>query len=219
MRPTPSADRTITNVFGSSGGCRQLHRRYLKRVAKADREDGEAKMRSACVRYAGTRNEWQLELPRSSRRYAQLFPGFGVLPCRSPVKVAMPRPRATFALLALLLATPLAGIGQSAGQNAQTARDQQQPLSWVPQGFEVMGRQAAFHTDFTFDRSMVQMAGYFIGDADRETREAIAKLNGISVHSYHFASSGLYDPSALDMIRRQYEAAGWRHLVLSLIHI
>jgi hypothetical protein len=125
----------------------------------------------------------------------------------------MPRPRATFALLALLLATPLAGIGQSAGQNAQTARDQQQPLSWVPQGFEVMGRQAAFHTDFTFDRSMVQMAGYFIGDADRETREAIAKLNGISVHSYRFASSGLYDPSALDMIRRQYEAAGWRHLV------
>jgi hypothetical protein len=213
MRPTPWADRTITNVSGSSGGCRHLHRRDLKRVAKADREDGEAKMRSARGRYAGTRNERQLELPRSSRRYAQLFPGFGVLPCRSPVKVAMPRPPATFALLALLLATPLAGIGQNAGQNAQTARDQQQPLSWVPQGFEVMGRQAAFHTDFTFDRSMVQMAGYFIGDADRETREAIAKLNGISVHSYHFASSGLYDPSALDMIRRQYEAAGWRHLV------
>jgi Domain of unknown function (DUF4252) len=125
----------------------------------------------------------------------------------------MPRPRATFALLALLLATPLAGIGQNAGQNAQTARDQQQPLSWVPQGFEVLGRQAAFHTDFTFDRSMVQMAGYFIGDTDPEAREAIGKLNGISVHSYHFASSGLYDPSALDMIRRQYEAAGWRHLV------
>ncbi len=60
---------------------------------------------------------------------------------------------------------------------------------------------------------MLQMAGYFIGDADPEARNAIAKLNGISVHSYHFASPGLYDPAALDLIRRQYEAAGWRHLV------
>ena len=41
----------------------------------------------------------------------------------------------------------------------------------------------------------------------------MAKLNGISVHSYHFASPGLYDPAAIDLIRRQYEAAGWRHLV------
>jgi hypothetical protein len=38
-------------------------------------------------------------------------------------------------------------------------------------------------------------------------------LNGISVHSYHYASPGLYDPAALDMIRRQFEASGWRHLV------
>jgi hypothetical protein len=125
----------------------------------------------------------------------------------------MPRPPVTLALLALLLTAPLAIIGQSAGPNAQTPREEPRPLSWIPQGFEVLGRQAAFHTDFTFDRAMVQMAGYFIGDADRETREAIAKLNGISVHSYHFASPGLYDPSALDMIRRQYEAAGWRHMV------
>ena len=60
---------------------------------------------------------------------------------------------------------------------------------------------------------MLQLAGYFIGDADQQTRNAIAKLNGISVHSYHFAAPGLYDPAALDLIRRQYEAAGWRHLV------
>lgn len=125
----------------------------------------------------------------------------------------MPNPRAMLALFAVLLTAPLAVIGQSAGQNVQTARDEQQPLSWLPQGFELLGRHAAFHTDFTFDRSMVQMAGYFIGDADPDAREAIAKLNGISVHSYHFASPGLYDPSALDVIRRQYEASGWRHLV------
>jgi hypothetical protein len=119
------------------------------------------------------------------------------------------RARLFVALITLLLAPPLAVFGQS----AQTAPPQQQPMGWIPQGFEVLGQRAAFHTDFTFDRSMLQLAGYFIGDADQEARNAIAKLNGISVHSYHFASPGLYDPAALDLIRRQYEAAGWRHLV------
>src|SRR6201996_3194410 len=90
---------------------------------------------------------------------------------------------------------------------------QQPSTNWVPQGFEALGQRAAFHTDFTFDRAMLQVAGYFVGDADQDTRNAIAKLNSISVHSYHFAAPGLYDPASLDLIRRQYEAAGWRHLV------
>jgi hypothetical protein len=119
----------------------------------------------------------------------------------------MRNPRAVFVLFALLFAAPLAVFSQTP-QGAQP-----QPLSWIPQGFEVLGQRAAFHTDFTFDRSMLQVASYFIGDTDPETRNAIAKLNGISVHSYHFAAPGLYDSAALDLIRRQYEAAGWRHLV------
>src|SRR6201985_556479 len=118
----------------------------------------------------------------------------------------MVRPPGLLAVVLLLFVPPLAVMGQ----NAQSA---QPPLNWVPQGFEVLGQRAAFHTDFTFDRSMLQLAGYFVGDADQEARNAIAKLNGISVHSYHFAAPGLYDPAALDLIRRQYEAAGWRHLV------
>jgi hypothetical protein len=119
------------------------------------------------------------------------------------------RPLTMLAVLTLLLGAPLAVVGQS----APNQMNQQQPLSWVPQGFETLGQRAAFHTDFTFDRSMLQLASYFIGDADQQARNAIAKLNGISVHSYHFATPGLYDPAALDLIRRQYEAAGWRHLV------
>jgi hypothetical protein len=88
-----------------------------------------------------------------------------------------------------------------------------QSTNFIPQGFEALGQRAAFHTDFTFDRAMLQVAGYFVGDGDREARNAIAKLNSITVHSYHFASPGLYDPSSLELIRRQYEAAGWKHLV------
>ena len=118
------------------------------------------------------------------------------------------RPRAVVALFALLLAIPAAGPAQT-----RPAAPLQRPLNWVPQGFEVLGRRAAFHTDFTFDRSMLQLAGYFVGDADQQVRNAVAKLDGISVHSYHFAAPGLYDPAALSRIRAQYEAIGWKHLV------
>ena len=60
---------------------------------------------------------------------------------------------------------------------------------------------------------MLQVASYFIGDNDQEARNAIAKLNGISVHSYHFAAPGLYDPAAAGLdsqaIRsRRLEAPG-----------
>jgi hypothetical protein len=121
----------------------------------------------------------------------------------------MLRPPAIRTVLLLMVAMPFAVIGT----HARAAADQQLPANWVPPGFEALAQRAAFHTDFTFDRSMLQVAGYFIGDADQDTRNAIAKLNSISVHSYHYAAPGLYDPAALDLIRRQYEAAGWRHLV------
>src|ERR1700761_3828522 len=112
-----------------------------------------------------------------------------------------------FASLLLLLLPPLAAIGQSRPTAPPPS------LNWVPQGFEVLGQRAAFHTDFTFGRSMLQLAGYFVGEGDPETRNAIAKLNGISVHSYHYAAPGLYDQAMLENIRRQFEATGWKHLV------
>jgi hypothetical protein len=119
----------------------------------------------------------------------------------------MRNPCIMLSIVAVLLSAPAGVLGQSAPP------PQQPPVNWVPQAFETLGQRAAFHTDFTFDRSMLQLAGYFIGDADQETRNAIAKLNSITVHSYHFAAPGLYDPASIDMIRRQYEASGWKHLV------
>ncbi len=114
-----------------------------------------------------------------------------------------------FALSMFLLAGSLA----VSGQQAQAAPNVPPSANFLPQGFEALGQRAAFHTDFTFDRSMLQLAGFFVGDSDPGTRAAIAKLNSITVHSYHFAAPGLYDPATLDLVRRQYEAAGWRHLV------
>jgi hypothetical protein len=120
----------------------------------------------------------------------------------------MSRSRQLVVLGTILLAGSLALSGQSA-----QAAPNQPAANFMPQGFEALGQRAAFHTDFTFDRSMLQLAGFVVGDSDPGTRAAIAKLNSITVHSYHFAGPGLYDPAALDLIRRQYEAAGWKHLV------
>jgi hypothetical protein len=87
-------------------------------------------------------------------------------------------------------------------------------LGWVPQGMEGLGRTAAFHTDFTFDRSMLQLAsGIWEGPGDPALADAISRLDGISVHSYHYAAPGMYDPRLLDTVRRQYTRMGWQHLV------
>ncbi len=89
---------------------------------------------------------------------------------------------------------------------------------WIPAGVEQLGRTAAFHTDFTFDRTMLQMASGLIDGGDADTQKAIAKLDGVTVHLYRYAQPGMYDSRQLDAIRLQYKAAGWRHLVSTQSH-
>jgi hypothetical protein len=73
---------------------------------------------------------------------------------------------------------------------------------------------AAFHTDFTFDRAMLQLAsGVWGGSGDPQFAAAMSRLDGISVHSYHYAAPGMYDPRLLEAVKRQYTAMGWQHLV------
>jgi hypothetical protein len=77
-----------------------------------------------------------------------------------------------------------------------------------------LARTAAFHTDFTFDRAMLQLAsGIWEAPSDPGLAAAMSRLDGISVHSYHYAAPGMYDPRLLDAVKRQYTAMGWQHLV------
>lgn len=121
----------------------------------------------------------------------------------------------TFALLAMLSVSPLVAQAPAAAGNstAQSYPDD----SWIPLGMEALGRRATFHTDFTFDKSMLDMANNFVGDDD--TKRVIAKLRGISVHSYKFSTPGLYSPSDLDTVRAQYHDRGWKHLVTSQSYV
>jgi Domain of unknown function (DUF4252) len=121
------------------------------------------------------------------------------------------------ALSALLCAVPLVANPQQAVPAAVAAPQPYPDDTWIPQGMEVLARHATFHTDFTFDKSMLDMANNFVGD--EETRQAIAKLRGISVHSYKFSAPGLYDPAALDAVRAQYHDRGWKHLVTSQSYV
>lgn len=91
-------------------------------------------------------------------------------------------------------------------------------MDWVPRGIEELSRTAAFHTDFTFDRTMLQVAGGMMYGGEADVQHAIARLNGISVHSYRYSAAGMYDPRRLDRVREQYRAAGWKHMVSAESH-
>jgi hypothetical protein len=121
----------------------------------------------------------------------------------------------TFALLALLCLTPL--VAQTPAPGTSSVPQSYPDDSWIPRGMEALAQRATFHTDFTFDKSMLDMANNFVGDD--ETRQAIAKLRGISVHSYRFSAPGMYSPSDLDAVRAQYHDRGWKHLVTSKSYV
>jgi hypothetical protein len=124
----------------------------------------------------------------------------------------------TFAFLTALSLLPLTAQTATPVAAAGTTASQSYPDdTWIPQGMEVLGRRATFHTDFTFDKSMLDMANNFVGDD--ETRRVIAKLRGISVHSYRFSAPGLYSPSDLDVVKAQYHDRGWKHLVTSKSYV
>lgn len=87
---------------------------------------------------------------------------------------------------------------------------------WIPRGLESLGQHASFHTEFTFDKTMLDLANNFVDD--EEARRVVAKLKGISVHSFRYSAPGLYDPAVLDSVRAQYHDHGWKHLVTAQSH-
>lgn len=71
---------------------------------------------------------------------------------------------------------------------------------------------ASFHTDFTFDKSMLQELARGLPD-DEDTQDTLNRLQSITVHVFHYPRPGLYAPADLDALRAHYRARGWTHLV------
>ncbi len=118
--------------------------------------------------------------------------------------------------LAALCMGPSALHAQHAGPGPVAVAEDLPPngnvMEFVPQGLHTLTQNASWHTDFTFDRSMLSLAGKLEG-LDEPTRQAIARLNGVSVHSYRYPQPGIYDLAEVDSIRAQYDALGWKHVV------
>ena len=85
-------------------------------------------------------------------------------------------------------------------------------LDWVPPALTELRAQATSRSSFSLDRSMLGAVAGLMPDSEAETRQAIAKLDGVSVHMLRFGSENAVDPGAVDAIRQAYHLRGWKHL-------
>lgn len=86
-------------------------------------------------------------------------------------------------------------------------------LDWTPPALTELNRQAAAKTSFTLDRTMLKAISDQLSDVDAETRQAINKIDGVSVHLLRFGSAGIPSEEAVDQIRSAYHLRGWKHMV------
>ena len=87
------------------------------------------------------------------------------------------------------------------------------PLDYVPPALEQLSAQAASRSSFSLDRSMLNAAAGLMGNVDAETKQAIAKLDGVSVHLLQFGAASPADPAQVDAIRQAYHLRGWKHVI------
>jgi hypothetical protein len=86
-------------------------------------------------------------------------------------------------------------------------------LEWVPPAMTELTAQAAVKSSFTLDRTMLGLAAGLVPDSEPETRNAIGKLDGVSVHLLRFGAGGVTDEAPVEAIREAYHARGWKHMV------
>jgi hypothetical protein len=89
-------------------------------------------------------------------------------------------------------------------------------LDWTPPALAVLGARAVVKSSFTMDRTMLGVAAGLVPDTDRETRQAIDKLDGVSVHVLRFGATGTLDEAQVEAVREAYHQRGWKHLVTTV---
>jgi hypothetical protein len=86
-------------------------------------------------------------------------------------------------------------------------------LDWTPPALAQLSAQAAMKNSFTLDRNMLSAAASMMPDTDEPTRQAINRLDGISVHLLRFGADGVLDEAAVNSIREAYHLRGWKHVI------
>ena len=129
--------------------------------------------------------------------------------------------------LALGIALSIAGIGSIPAQGLPAGTPPVVPaaepaantvsnpvdLNWTPPALAQLSAQATTRSSFALDRNELGVVAALGGSSDPETKEAIAKIDGVSVHSLRFGAAGISDVASVDAIRQAYHLRGWKHLV------
>jgi hypothetical protein len=82
---------------------------------------------------------------------------------------------------------------------------------FIPPGMDALAAHATFHTEFSFDKSMLEAASQNFPDPERRI---VAQLRGITVDSFRFSAQGMYDDATLEAVRAAYRGEGWQHMVI-----
>jgi hypothetical protein len=88
-------------------------------------------------------------------------------------------------------------------------------LDWTPPALADLSAKAAVKNSFTLNRDMLNAAAALMPDADEPTRQAINRVDGVSVHLLRFGAGGVPDEAAVNSIRDAYHLRGWKHVVSS----
>ena len=86
-------------------------------------------------------------------------------------------------------------------------------LEWTPPALQYLSARANMKESFTLDRTMLAAAAGMLPDSDGEARQAINRLDGVSVHLLRFPDDDDIDEDAVASIRAAYHLRGWKHLV------
>jgi hypothetical protein len=86
-------------------------------------------------------------------------------------------------------------------------------LEWTPPALAQLSALAAVKNSFTLDRTMLVSAASVLADMDEPTRQAVNRLDGVSVHLLRFGTAGVPDEDAVNSMREAYHLRGWKHVV------
>jgi hypothetical protein len=115
---------------------------------------------------------------------------------------------------ALLTAAFASGVCLAQGApTAVPVSDSPVVLDWTPPALAELSTMAAMKNSFTLDRSLLGAAASVLPDSEAQAKQAIAKLDGVSVHLLRFGADGIPDEHAVDAIRDSYHLRGWKHIV------
>jgi hypothetical protein len=114
-------------------------------------------------------------------------------------------------------AQPDPGRAPAAAASAPAASPDIGPviLEWTPPALAQLSTLAVAKESFTLDRTMLAAAAGLMPDSDADVRQAVAKLDGVSVHVLRFGDPSAIDPALVDAIRQAYHLRGWKHVANS----